>query len=279
MKKNCFILLLITLFALGQIFASGNKEYDFTLQDMDKVVKGTQEVSRGIKKLSDNYVVKNAKKANEVLASIRTDIESNKFLFVEKSDKDKVDTFLVGLKKAEDFYTGVTSEKNVANTKASLLSYYIDVQNFSNNVREMLSDTENELKQLNKDYEALSRDIAKKGTSRESEKKSDSLERQIRFTEQRVEMLINFSPSYEGLMPAITKIEEDIDFFILTLKESAKVFNSAYRTVELSKNILNAYDVIEELNNLNSLSDDIQKSWEDLEAIVDNLVEMASSIN
>ena len=272
-------LLLITLCAFGQVVASGNKEYDFTLQDMDKVVKGTQDVSKGIKKLSENYIVKNAKKANELLASIRTEIESNKFIFIEKSDRDRVNSFLAGLKKAEDFYTSVTSEKNVAKTKESLLSYYIEVQNFSVNVQKMLRDTENELKQLNKDYEALNRDIAKKGSSRESEKQIDSLERQIRFTEQRVEMLTNFSPSYEGLMPAISKIEEDIDFFILTLRESAKVFNSAYRTVELSKNILNAYDVIEELNNLNSLSDDIQKSWEDLEAIVDNLVEMASSIN
>lgn len=278
MKKMVIFVLLALLF-LFSIFPSGEKEYKYSIDDMGEIVKSTKGITSGIKKLSDNYVIRNTKKSNELLSSLHKDIESNKFFFIEKNDEDKVEAFLKGLKTASDFYKDVTSDKNVRKTKTLLLSYYDDVKYFSENVNAILEETKSELRQLNTEYEYLKEVISKSGTNRESEKKIASYEKQIKFTEMAIDLLEDFSPTYERLLPPIEKIEDDIDFFILTLKETAKVFDSAYRTAELSKNILNAYDVIEELGNLNSLSDDMQNSWGDLEVIVGNLVDMASSFS
>lgn len=75
------------------------------------------------------------------------------------------------------------------------------------------------------------------------------------------------------------KVEDDIDYFILTLQETAKIYESAYRTVELSMNISNAINNIQEFTSLNDLINEVMKSWDNLDGILDNLTDLSNFID
>ena len=76
----------------------------------------------------------------------------------------------------------------------------------------------------------------------------------------------------------VEKVQADVDFFIATLKETAKVYETAYRTAELSMNISNAIDNIQELNALGDLTNDIMESWKNLDSILDNLTDISNLV-
>ena len=92
-------------------------------------------------------------------------------------------------------------------------------------------------------------------------------------------MIRDFKTNYGRLIPEMKKVEDDIDYFILTLQETAKIYESAYRTVELSMNISNAIDNIQEFTSLNDLSDEVMKSWDNLDGILDNLTDLTNFID
>ena len=89
-------------------------------------------------------------------------------------------------------------------------------------------------------------------------------------------MIRDFRNNYGKLIPEMEKVQSDVDFFILTLQETAKSYEEKYRTAELSLNISNAIDNILELSELSNLTDDIMASWKDLDVILDNLSDISN---
>lgn len=87
-------------------------------------------------------------------------------------------------------------------------------------------------------------------------------------------MIRDFKTHYGKLIPEIEKVQADVDFFIITLKETAKV----YKTAELSMNISNAIDNIEELNALGDRTNEIMESWKNLDIILDNLTDISNLV-
>ena len=79
-------------------------------------------------------------------------------------------------------------------------------------------------------------------------------------------------------MPTLDKVKSDVDYFILALTESVKVYKKAVQVAELSQTITNAMDTINQLNELNNLSVQIAESWSHLESIMEQLSDIQQSI-
>lgn len=238
-----------------------------TIADVPEITTETKKNVTGLKALSENYVIKNVKKANELLKTT-----SEKVSKLDKKDKKReaMEVFVSEYKEIVKFYMDVTQEAKIEKVRKELMSYYADTVVFYDSLATM---EENLGIEKDKKFSDLKRF---EGTSsREDKLRKSAKEAELKNIEQQEKMIKDFKINYGKLIPEIEKVQADVDFFILTLTETAKVYDSAYKTVELSMNIANAIDNIEELNTLSNLTEDVMKSWENLDTILDNLTNIS----
>lgn len=272
--KGC-INKIIVFFVIGFIFSGcffKGKEIETwrkvpTIADIPEITTETKKNVTGLKALSENYVIKNVKKANELLKTT-----SEKVSKLDKKDKKRkaMEVFVSEYKEIVKFYMDVTQEAKIEKVRKELMSYYEDTVVFYDSLATM---EEN----LGIEKEIKFSDLKKfEGTSsREDKLRKSAKEAELKNIEQQEKMIKDFKINYGKLIPEIEKVQADVDFFILTLTETAKVYDSAYKTVELSMNIAKAIDNIEELNTLSNLTEDVMKSWENLDTILDNLTNIS----
>ena len=236
------------------------------VSDIPEITKETKENVTGLKTLSENYVIKNIKKANKYLE------ETNRNLMLtEKKDKKKaLKEFVQNYKEIVEFYVDVTKEQNVIKIKQELMGYYDETVLFCDSLAKM----EEDLKIFKEDCLAQIK-VCEKETSKESAVKKARLEAEYKNAERQEKMISDFKNNYQRLIPEMKKVQSDVDFFIFTLQETAKVYESAYRTVELSMNISNAIDNIQELTSLDELTNEVMTSWENLDGILDSLTDIS----
>lgn len=215
-----------------------------------------------VKALSDNYVIKNAKKANKLIEEMK-----------KKVEKKKIHYFVKQLKDIIKFYEYVTDAKRVESTKKELVEYYESTKCFYNDIDKILSNLNTELSTLNGNLNNLGTD-----NTRETDVKKQSLNSQILFTNNAIQMLNDFKSCYSNLMPTLEKVQNDVNFFVLAITESVKVYKKAVQVAELSQTITNAMDTIKQLNELNNLSAQITESWQNLESIMKQLTAIQQSI-
>ncbi len=236
------------------------------VSDIPEITKETKENVTGLKNLSENYVIKNIKKANKYLE------ETNRNLMLtEKKDKKKaLKEFVQNYKEIVEFYVDVTKEQNVIKIKQELMGYYDETVLFCDSLAKM----EEDLKIFKEDC-LVQIKACEKETTKESAVKKARLEAEYRNAERQEKMIRDFKNNYQRLIPEMKKVQSDVDFFIFTLQETAKVYESAYRTVELSMNISNAIDNIQELTSLDELTNEVMTSWENLDGILDSLTDIS----
>lgn len=270
--------ILIPIFVIAILFSScfGSKKESVkeiireipTISDVPKITKETKENVHGLRSLSENYVIKNVKKANKLLADTKKELEK-----AEKRDQKKkaLKIFVSDYKEVVDFYRSITKDKDVSKIKDELMGYYRETIEFYESLEEIE-------KSLGYDLENYSNKLTtyEETSSREAELKKKTLEQQVRYIGQQKKMINDFKNHYFKLIPEIEKVQKDVDYFVLTLQETAIVYESAYKTAELSMNIANAIDNISELNALGNLTNDIMDSWKNLDSILDNLTEISN---
>lgn len=220
-----------------------------------------------VKALSDNYVIKNAKKTNKLIEEMKNKTDK------EKVEKKKIYYFVKQLKEIIKFYESVTDAKRVKSTKSELVEYYKSTKSFYNDIDKILNNLNTELSALTRDLNNLSAD-----NTREVDVKKQSLDSQILFTNNAIQILNNFKSCYYNLMPTLEKVQSDVSFFILAITESVKVYKKAVQVAELSQTITNAIDTIKQLKELNNLSEQITESWKNLESIMLQLSNIQQSI-
>ena len=241
------------------------------ITEIPTITKKTKENVTGLKSLSENYVIENVKKANQLLADTNKNLQK-----AEKKDKKNIlKTFVNDYKEIVDFYVDITNEKKVLKIKNELLEYYENTIEFYDN----LSVMENDLKIFKENCLAQIKTYDEIELSKEDKLIKSRIEAEYNHAEKQEKMIRDFKTNYERLIPEMKKVEDDIDYFILTLQETAKIYESAYRTVELSMNISNAIDNIQEFTSLNDLSDEVMKSWDNLDGILDNLTDLTNFID
>ena len=241
------------------------------ITEIPTITKITKENVTGLKSLSENYVIENIKKANHLLAETNKNLQK-----AEKKDKKNIlKTFVNDYKEIVDFYVDITNEKKVLKIKNELLGYYEDTIEFY----DTLSVMENDLKIFKENCLAQIKTYGDIELSKEDKLIKSRIEAEYRHAEQQEKMIRDFKTNYGRLIPEMEKVEDDIDYFILTLQETAKIYESAYRTVELSMNISNAINNIQEFTSLNDLSDEVMKSWDNLDGILDNLTDLSNFID
>ena len=84
MKQNKLIIRsFIFLFLIGLLFLGCNKDKVKeiireipTITDIPEITKDTKENISGLKSLSENYVIKNVKKGNKLIADTKKDVEN-----------------------------------------------------------------------------------------------------------------------------------------------------------------------------------------------------------
>lgn len=239
-----------------------------TISDVPKITKETKKNVQGLRSLSENYVIKNVKKANKLLSDTKKELEK-----AEKKDQKKkaLKIFVSDYKEVVDFYRSITKDKDVSKIKDELMGYYRETIEFYESLEEIE-------KSLGYDLENYSTKLTNYGetSSREEKLKKKTLEQQVRYTDQQKKMINEFKNHYGKLIPEIEKVQKDVDYFVLTLQETAIVYETAYKTAELSMNIANAIDNISELNALGDLTNEIMDSWKNLDSILDNLTEISN---
>lgn len=258
MKK---LFLIMEMFLTFNIFAFGDRKLQ-TIEAIPKIHKKTEYDVKQVRVLSDNYVIKNIKQSNKYLDEAKKKIER-----AESKDKKKaIRIFIDEYKQIVDFYREITKDSEVKKIKKELFGYYDEVKKFSNNLEIMEKAIADKKNQLNYNLNYYPSNL-----TREDEVKKNSIEQQIKYLEQQEKMISDYNVLYSKLMPEFEKVQSDVNYFILVLKETAIVYETAYKTAELSLNISNALDNIQAINSLNDLSKEILNSWKNLDAIMTEL--------
>lgn len=240
-----------------------------------ELVSKTKETKEGVRDLSNDYVVTSIEKYNKIISDIRHEVSSKSWLIFNKEDQEKFNIILDGIGKIKDLYVKLRNEKN--DVKKLMYSYIEDVTKFNNAIKVKIYEEEN-LKSI---LEAEYRKISSGNISYSSENKQiklASLQQRITFAQRRIEMLKDFSNNYRKLLPIIINADKSIDKFIFIVDESADVYTDAYNTLKLQKDINNAYRTIEELKSIDYLSENIIKSWSDLDSIVTILTNQVGNL-
>lgn len=245
----------------------GKKHVIYDTVYVKTITNDTKENLDGVKALSDNFVIKNAKKANKMIEDMKNKAER------EKIDNKKLAHFIKQLREVIKFYEYVSSKNRVETTRKELVDYYNATKSFYNDIDKILVGLNNDLSGLNSELACIP--VEK---TRENSLRRQSVESQIRFTNNAIAMLHDFKACYSNLMPALDKVKDDVDYFILAISESVKVYRKALQNAELQQNISRAIDTIQQFDELNNLSNQIAESWRNLEDIMDQLASIQSSI-
>ncbi len=140
------------------------------------------------------------------------------------------------------------------------------IRKFNNTLQRMIPDEEKFRENLKMQYDNI--DSSASYSLEEKDIKKKGLQKRIAFAEQRIKLLNQFVNNYQRILPVMKSAEKSIDKFIFVVEESADVYTDAYKTLKLQRDISNAYRTIEELKSLDYLSEDMMRSWSDLENIV-----------
>ena len=245
---------------------------DISIND---IVDETQKVKDNVKDLSENYVINNIKKYNELISEMKNEVNSKSWFFLKKSDADKFGIILNGVEQIKDFYLGLN--KNKVRIKKQMISYVNDIVNFSGEIVAKISKEKLDKGTLERDFEII--DLVNGYSQEEREIKRKGYLKRTAFAEQRIKSLFDFKNNYDRILPVMKNTDESIDRFIFVVEESAAVYSDAYRTLKLQKDISNAYRTIEELKSLDYLSEDLKKSWSELEIIIEDLTDQIVVFN
>ncbi len=80
-----------------------------------------------------------------------------------------------------------------------------------------------------------------------------------------------FSERHADVMAKLDQQSEDLDVFFHALKENARVYDAAARTLNMANSLNQALSTLGSVEDLDSLRSDLVKSWTDLMKIVDEV--------
>ncbi|MCF0126875.1 MAG: hypothetical protein HUJ68_14205, partial [Clostridia bacterium] len=269
MKRRFLFICFVSIF-ISQVFSFGkeNKLKTYTQEDMPTIIEETKKDIKDLKSLSDNYIIKNVKKGNKLIADSQKEIDK-----IKKSEK-KQQAFLDSLEEIINFYEDITSDKKINQTKKELISYLEDVKEFNTGLTQMKSTLTLNISQSQRErakYEGKE--------DRTSRSNLERIDAEIDAYNRQLTLIENFQDRYSTLIPLFEKVEEDVDFFIVTIKNSAKVYRATYNTAKLAKNISKAISTIDELNTLSSLTSDLEGTWSTLDSIIVELTDMTTDFS
>ena len=257
-----FILFIVIL----PVFSNGTIEFNYEIGDFDKILETTNDLVNDFKDVSEDYIVTNTRIINSNLAIIRKQLSNDKnFWGNVKSDSKKLEEYLSGLKKMVSFYDDIC--KNETKVKERLTSDINKLYALSFNMENILYNEKKQLLTLTRERSTYDQTNSKMDYSLEI----NSLDQQISYCKMRIDMIERFYEKYSSIEPELNKIYKAVDVFCNTIKESLKVFQAAYNTVKLSKDIYNSFLIQYDMSELDNLSENIQKSWIDLDFIVSDL--------
>jgi len=236
---------------------------------VEEIVEETQEIKDEVKDLSEDYVIKSIKKYKNLISEMRSEVNSKSWYIFERSDAEKFDIILDTIEEIKDLY--VRLKKNKGKVKERMLSYIEDIRNFNDALSHKIPEEERKKKSLKRQYKDIDSD--NRYSSEQKEIKKRGLKKRITFAERRIRMLHDFKNNYRKILPVMKNADKSIDRFVFVVGESADVYVDAYNTLKLQRDISNAYRTIEELKSLDYLSEDIMKSWSELESIVNVLTD------
>ncbi|XPV76893.1 MAG: hypothetical protein ACNI27_02925 [Desulfovibrio sp.] len=239
---------------------------------IEEISEDTQEVAEEFQDISKDYVMASIMQYNDMLTHMRKDVTGKKWFFVERTEKEQFEAYLGNLEDMKNFYNKLVEKKS-------------DVEDEMSSGIRLVKDFEKSIAgKINKEYQnitALKKAIAKSGKlpadQRTALKKSKNL--QIKFSQRRIELLRDFKKKYVKLRPQLQQAEKRVDKFIFLIVQSSEVYNSAYDTLKLQHDIQTAMNTMEdmaaEMDILNELNQGLEKSMDDINAIVMQLTDMA----
>ena len=265
----CIVFSVISIPILAEkSVASRALEYVFGEKELtiEEIVDETQEIKDDVKGLSKEYVIDNVKKYNSMTSEMRSEVNSKDWFLFEKEDSEKFEIILDGIGEISDFYNDLAERRDAV--KKKLKSYINDIQNFEDTIDNKVANEELINNNLLLDLEKLNINVS---NSKRHKIKKLNLSKRLEFSRRRIEMLVSFKENYSKLLPVMSSANQSIDDFIFVVIQSSSVYDDAYKTLKLQKDINDAYRTLDDLNSLDYLSNDIVKSWSDLESIVDTL--------
>lgn len=236
-------------------------EEDLSVQN---IVKETQDIKDEVKELSDDYVIKSIKKYNSLISQMRSEVNSKSWYVFKKDDAEKFNIIINGIGKIKDLYVGLKKDK--IKVKEKMRSYIEDIKKFNEALKHKIPEEIRIKEDLERQYNSI--DSNASYTHEEKEIKKKGLQKRIGFADRRIKLRNEFKNNYQRIIPVMKSADKSIGRFIFVIEESADVYTDAYNTLKLQRDINNAYRTIEELKSLDYLSEDIMKSWANLENIV-----------
>ena len=270
MRIKVIIVFLCALFvAVLPLFSGGSGEIKYDYNELSNIVDNTKTTTSGVTKLSQDYVVKNVNDINTKISNLKktfdSDPEEGKKTL---SDAKLMDSYLNSLKSIIKFYDEITKQED--SVKSNLKKYKESIEKYEGTISVMNKDEHQKLDALEKELKSLNY-----GKTDMDQKlydvKQKSLLQQIDYCHKRLDALETFSTNYNKIRPEIEKIDGEIDFFVETIKATRDVYQAAYDTAVLYKNLKYAYDSLKELIGLEEISRSIQQSWVDLSDIIEAL--------
>jgi len=104
-----------------------------------------------------------------------------------------------------------------------------------------------------------------------------ALSQAVDYVDQQIALWVKFNEIEDGIIIEMTDIQETIDSFLSMIESSAIVFREGWNLLVLVRDINNALSLFnEDLPRIQQLTSDMEKSWGNLDYLVNNLVSIST---
>lgn len=231
---------------------------------IEQIVEQTRDIQSDIRDLSQNYVIRNIRKYNQMVRDIRSEVAAKKWGLFERDAQEKFAILLAGIKDIRDFYWRILQRNQNGRVESSLLGYVQQVRDFAARIERNLQKE----RQTRAELEKRLRFLKTCDTGPRETIQRQALQKRLGWCRERIKMTQSFLLEYQNLPGVLEKSAEAIQEFLYVVELSAGVYKDAYQTLKLAKDIRMAYRTVEELRSLEEISEDIMESWQELDQIV-----------
>ncbi len=231
---------------------------------IEQIVDQTRDIQDDIRDLSQNYVIGNIRKYNQMVQDIHAEVAAKKWGLFEKDEQEKFAILLDGIKEIRDFYWRVLQRNQNGRVEKSLLGYVQQVNEFAGRIERNLKHEQDTRADLEERLIFLKK--CKTGPRETVERQA--LQKRLGWCRKRIKMTRIFLNEYQRLPGILEKSADAIKEFLYVAGLSAGVYKDAYQTLKLARDIRMAYRTVEELRSLDQISENIMESWQELDQIV-----------
>lgn len=196
--------------------------------------------------------------------------EDKTYIFSIAKDTNKTDKMIDGLEQIVQFEKDVTKNRDIV--KEHLLTYSNNMKILRGNLDLMIKDQNDEHEKYQAEYDEMVASSAK-------ETKLTAKKYEIDESAKRIKMIQVFTENFDKTPEVFEKIDQSVEDFLDTIEASCDIYSAVLKTAKVSRDLNAAYNTLSELEGLDQLTLDIQKSWDDLSAIMDELVNATNYIN